>query len=103
MATILLVAEQAQGRLKKATLHALRAAEQLAAKNGGDLQALVIGNGAAGAAKELSECVARVHFVEGDAFTYPLAETHSAAAAQAAKAIGATDVVIAASAYGKDL
>ena len=34
MATILLVAEQAHGNLKKATLNALAAAQQLAQKNG---------------------------------------------------------------------
>src|SRR5262249_28510720 len=44
-----------------------------------------------------------VHFVEGEAFARPLAETHSSAVVQAAKAVAATDVVIAASAYGKDI
>ena len=54
MATILLVAEQAQGHLKKATLSALTAAQQLAAKNGGQIQALLIGPGAAQSAQELA-------------------------------------------------
>jgi len=46
MAKILLVAEQAHGHLKKATLSALSAAQQLAQKNGGQIEALVIGAGA---------------------------------------------------------
>src|SRR5436190_1118290 len=41
MATILLVAEQAHGHLKKATLNALTAAQQLAQKNGGQVQGIV--------------------------------------------------------------
>src|SRR5215472_3848537 len=103
MATILLIAEQAQGQLKKATLHALTAAEQLAEKNGGQIQAVVIGEGALSAAKDLAAYVQLVHFVEAEGFARPLAETHSSAVAQAAKAVAATDVVIAASAYGKDI
>src|SRR5215471_15463489 len=103
MATILLVAEQAQGQLKKATLHALTAAEQLAEKNGGQIQAVVVGEGALNAAKELSAYVPLVHVVEGEPFARPLAETHSSAVAQVAKELAAKDVVIAASAYGKDI
>jgi electron transfer flavoprotein alpha subunit len=103
MATILLIAEQAQGQLKKATLHALTAAEQLAEKNRGEIQAVVVGEGAFSAAKDLSAYVPVVHVVEGEAFARPLAETHSSAAAQLANAVAATDIVIAASAYGKDI
>src|SRR5262249_27966645 len=103
MATILLVAEQAQGQLKKATLHALTAAEQLAEKTGGQIQGVLVGEGASTAAKELAAYVPLVHFVESEAFARPLAETHSFAVAQAAKAGAATDVGIAASAYGKDI
>jgi len=44
-----------------------------------------------------------VHTVEGAAFEHALAETHAAAAAEAAKKIGATDVLLAATAYGKDV
>ena len=103
MATILLVAEQAGGHVKKATLSALTAAQQLAAKNGGKIEAVVIGQGAAQSAQELAAYVPIVHAVEGDGFAHALAETHAATAAQAAKAAAATDVVIAATAYGKDI
>jgi electron transfer flavoprotein alpha subunit len=103
MATILLIAEQAHGQLKKATLSALTAAQQLAAKSGGEVHGLVIGQGAAKSAQELSAYVATVYAVEGPGFEHGLAETHGAAAAEAAKKTSATDVVLAATAYGKDI
>ena len=103
MATILVIGEQAHGHLKKATLSALTAAQQLAQKNGGQVQGVVIGAGAAQAAQELSGYVGIVHTVEGAGLEHALAETHSAAAAQAAKKLGANDVVIAATTYGKDI
>jgi len=99
MATILLVAEQAHGHLKKATLNALTAAQQLAQKNGGQIQAVVVG----GAGEELAQFVQNVHFVQNAEFEHALAETHAAAVAEAAKKLQATDVVIAATAYGKDI
>jgi electron transfer flavoprotein alpha subunit len=103
MAKILLIAEQAHGHLKKATLSALSAAQQLAQKNGGQIEAVVIGAGAGQSAQELAAFVSAVHTVEGSAFEHALAETHAAAAVEAAKKIGATDVVLAATAYGKDV
>ncbi len=103
MATILLVAEQAHGKLKKATLSALTAAQQLAQKNGGQIQGLLVGPGAAQAGQELAGYVGAVHAVEGAGFEHALAETHAAAVAEAAKKVGATDVVLAATAYGKDV
>jgi electron transfer flavoprotein alpha subunit len=104
MATILVIGEQAHGHLKKATLNALSAAQQLAEKNGGQIQAVIIGGAdAAAAAQELAAHVPVVQLVQGAAFEHALAETHAAAAAEAAKKVGATDVVIAATAYGKDI
>src|SRR5258705_6068121 len=103
MATILVIGEQAHGHLKKATLSALTAAQQLAQKNGGQVQGVLIGAGAAQAAQELAASLGTVHAIEGAGLDHALAETHSAAAAEAAKKLGATDVVIAATAYGKDI
>jgi electron transfer flavoprotein alpha subunit len=103
MATILVIAEQAHGHLKKATLSALTAAQQLAQKNGGTVQGVAIGPGSRAAAQELAAYVGTVYAVEGAGFEHALAETHSAAAAEAAKKAGASDVVIAATAYGKDI
>ena len=102
MATILLVAEQAKGQLKKATLQALTAAQQLARANGGQVHGLVVGAGAQQSAQELASYGIAVHAVEAG-FEHALAETHGAAIAEAAKKLAATDVVIAATAYGKDI
>jgi electron transfer flavoprotein alpha subunit len=99
MGTILLVAEQAAGHLKKATLQALDAAQKI----GGTVEAVLIGAGAGTSAQELAAYVSKVHVVEGAGFEHALAESHSAAAAAAAKACNATEVVIAATAYGKDI
>jgi electron transfer flavoprotein alpha subunit len=103
MALILVIGEQAHGHLKKATLSALTAAQQLAQKNGGQVQGMLIGAGAQQAAQELSASVGVVHAIEGTGLEHALAETHAAAAAEAAKKLGATDVVIAATTYGKDI
>src|SRR5690349_13186723 len=103
MATILVVGEQAGGHLKKATLAALSAAQQLAAKTGGQIAGLVIGGGAGQSAQELAGYGIPVHVVEGAGFEHALAETHSAAAAEVAKKAGASEVVLAATAYGKDI
>jgi len=103
MATILVIGEQAHGHLKKATLSALTAAQQLAQKNGGQVQGVLIGAGAAQAAQELAAYLGTVHVIEGNGLEHALSETHSAAAAEAAKKVGATDVVLAATAYGKDI
>src|SRR5215470_16084603 len=103
MATVLVVGEQAAGHLKKATLSALSAAQQVAQKTGGQVAGLVVGAGAGQAAQELSTYGIPVHVVEGGAFEHALAETHSAAAAEVAKKLGASEVVMAATAYGKDI
>ena len=103
MATILVVAEQANGHLKKATLSALTAAQQVAKNTGANIAGVVIGAGAGQAAQDLAAYGIPVHVVEGAAFEHALAETHSAAAAEVAKKAGAVEVVIAATAYGKDI
>jgi len=103
MATILVVAEQANGHLKKASLAALSAAKQLASKTGGQLAGALIGAGAGQAAQELAGYGVPVHAVEGAGLEHALAETHSAAAAEVAKKLGASEIVIAATAYGKDI
>ncbi|GAC1344477.1 MAG: FAD-binding protein [Myxococcales bacterium] len=103
MAAILVIAEQAKGELKKAALSALGAGQELARRTGAPLHALVIGGDAAKAAAKAAECGAIVHVADGPAFAHALAEPHAKAAIAAAKATGATHVVIAATAYGKDV
>ena len=94
MAT-LLIAEQAAGKLKKATAHAVTVAQKMS----GPVHGLVVGPESA--AKELAEYVATAHYLDG--VPHALAEVDAAAAAALAKEIGATEIVIAATAYGKDI
>jgi electron transfer flavoprotein alpha subunit len=94
MAT-LLIAEQGAGKLKKATAHALSVAQKLS----GPIHGFVVGPESA--AKELAEYVPEAHYVAG--IDHAVAETHAAAVAQVAREVGATEIVVAATAYGKDL
>ena len=103
MAAVLVVAEQAKGQLKKASFAALGAGQQIAARTGGELHCVVIGAGVGAAAQQAAQTGATVHVVDGAAFEHALAETHAQAAVAAAKATSATHVVLAATAYGKDL
>jgi electron transfer flavoprotein alpha subunit len=103
MATVLVIAEQSHGQLKKASLAALGAGAQIAQRIGGEVHAVIAGAGAAAAAKAAAEHAKVVHVVEGEGFAHALAETHSAAAVAAAKATSASHVVVAATTYGKDL
>jgi len=103
MAAILVVGEQAHGHLKKATLSALTAAQQIAQRTGAQIQGVLVGSGIGTSAQEFSSYGITVHAVEGAPFEHALAETHSAAITAAAKAAGASDVVVSATAYGKDV
>src|SRR5205085_11927085 len=103
MAAILVVGEQAHGHLKKATLSALSAAQQMAQKTGAQVQGVLVGSGIGSSAQEFASYGITVHAADAAAFEHALAETLAAAIAAAAKAAGASDVVMAASAYGKDV
>ena len=61
MATILVVAEQSNGHLKKATLSALTAAQQVAKNTGANIAGVVIGAGAGQAAQDLAAYGIPVH------------------------------------------
>src|SRR5438132_8889715 len=95
MAT-LLIAEQAGGKLKRATAHAVTVAQKIGA---GPIHGFVVGPESA--ASELAGYVATAHYLAG--IEHAIAETHAAAAVQLAKEINATAIVVAATAYGKDI
>jgi len=104
MANVLIYAEQAGGTLKKAALPAITAGQALAKAAGGELDLVVIGDGAAKAAEQAKTFGAKtVHVVEGAAFQHYLAEPYAKAIAAAAKASGATWVGSASTAQGKDV
>src|SRR5512146_1109365 len=101
MANVLIVAEQVSGTLRKATLHAIGAGQDLARRAGGKLQILVLGQGVSGVADQL-----KVHgdvlVADAPALASYLAEAYTPVVADAVKACGATYVGAAATAFGKD-
>ena len=103
MSNILVVAELADGALKKATLTAVSFARQAAARQGGEVHGLVIGQGIGGAAEELAKYVATVHSADDGGLTNALAEPYAHVIKAAAEASGASVICMAATAHGKDL
>jgi electron transfer flavoprotein alpha subunit len=104
MANILVVAEQFKGKLRKASLNALGAAQQLQQRAGGEVHVLVLGKNVEGAAKEIAKHgPAKVHVADADALAAPLAETYGKVIADAAKATGAAWVLAPATPQGKDV
>ncbi|MCB9655337.1 MAG: electron transfer flavoprotein subunit alpha/FixB family protein [Deltaproteobacteria bacterium] len=103
MSNVLIVAEVQNQTIKPATLTAITFAREAAARTGGQVHGVVIGQGIDGAAQEMAKYVATVHAVDGDAYGQPLAEMYAQAIAAAQKASGAGVVCMAATAHGKDV
>ncbi len=104
MSNVLVVAEQLEGALRKASLPAVKAGRELAGKVGGKCHVLVLGKSVAAAAAEIAPYGAdAVHTAEDPALEHYLAEPYAQAVEQAARALGAGYVVATASSTGKDL
>ncbi len=103
MTNVLVVAEQQHGTLKKASLHALGAGAQLAARTGGALHVALLGSGIGEVAKALAAFGATVHAADDAALAHGLAEAAAPVIAQIAKSVGAGYVGAAATASGKDV
>jgi electron transfer flavoprotein alpha subunit len=103
MSNVLVVAEQAGGHVKKATLHAISAGREIAKRTGGQLHLAVLGQGVAPVAEELKAFGAQVHAADAPVLAHYLAESFAPVVAEIAKASGATYVGAAATAFGKDL
>jgi electron transfer flavoprotein alpha subunit len=103
MATILILAEQGGGELRRASLRALSAGQQLARRTGAELHAALLGDGVAAQAAELAGYGVPVHLVEDRALEKPMAATHAPALAALARRLGAGFLGAAATAYGKDV
>ncbi len=102
MADVLVVAEVAEGKLKKTTHSAVTFARRAATALGGTYTILVIGDGAAGAAQEAAGLgAAKVLLAEDASFAHYVAERYAPTVAAVGK--GFAVVVGTASAYGKDL
>ncbi|MBK7862279.1 MAG: electron transfer flavoprotein subunit alpha/FixB family protein [Archangiaceae bacterium] len=99
MATVLVVVEaQPDGQLKKATLNAITAARQL-----GDVHAVVLAKDASALAAEVKDYVKVVHAGSGAHLEHYLAENWAPAVADVAKSINAEWVGAAATQQGRDL
>ncbi len=103
MANVLVVAEQSGGHLRKATFHAISAGRALAKRAGGSLHVAILGKGIAPLAAELAAYGATVHAADAPALERYTAEAFAPVVADVARGAGATYVVAAASAFGKDL
>ena len=104
MGNILVVAEQFKGKLRKASLNAVGAAQKIKARAGGDVVVLVMGKGVASVGQQLATCGAsKVLVADHDALVNPLAETYGKVIADAARAVNASWVVSAATNAGKDI
>jgi len=105
MSSVLLFVQHDGGKVLKGTLVALTAAQELRATWGaGDIVGVVLGTGAAVAAREVSEYgLSKVLYSEQPLFERYRAEPYARAVAVAMREIGATTVVGLASSTGKDL
>jgi electron transfer flavoprotein alpha subunit len=104
MSNVLIFCEQSSGTLKKSSLPAIAAGQQLAKATGGELHLLLVGDGAERAAEQAAGFGAKaVHTVTGAGFSQYLAETYGRAIAAAAKAASAVWVGASSTAQSKDV
>ena len=100
---VLILAEQSNGVIRKATWHALGAGQEVARRTGGALHVALLGKGVAALAQELASSGATVHLADAPVLEHGLAEVHAPVLAELAKACQATYLGAAATAYGKDV
>jgi electron transfer flavoprotein alpha subunit len=103
MSNIIVLAEQHEGELVKASLNAVGAAQQLSQIVGGGFDIAVVGHQVAGVAGALSSYGAQtVYQVENELCAGYTAQAYAIAFDQAVKASGASFVIATATAKGKD-
>jgi electron transfer flavoprotein alpha subunit len=100
---VLILAEQSNGVIRKATWHALGAGQEVARRTGGALHVALLGKGVAALAQELAASGATVHLADAPVLEHGLAEAHAPVLAELAKTCQATYLGAAATAYGKDV
>jgi electron transfer flavoprotein alpha subunit len=103
MADILVVVEHQEGVFRKNTLSAISAAKTLAGLIGGEVDALVLGDGVGAVADQVAGTgVRKVLLGEGAAFARYLAVTYARAVGQLLKEQGYGAALAPASTFGKD-
>src|SRR5437868_3435241 len=102
--SILILAEHDDGRLKLATLAAVRCAQQLCTDAGGQFEVLVLGASVGPIAESLRRYGAS-NVVVGDhpALEHPVADKYAQILAETAKSRNSTMITAAASTYSKDI
>jgi electron transfer flavoprotein alpha subunit len=104
MSKVIVLAEQQFGKLAKASLHAITAAQQIAQRAGGGFDVAIAGAGIDAIAAQLGGYgAANVIQLEAAALKDYTAPAYAQAFAQAVKSSGAAFVVAAATAIGKDM
>jgi len=103
MSSLLIVAEQFKGELRKVTLNALGFGKDAAAKLGLELHVLLMGDDISDLGETLAAYGAKVHLAEDDAFENYMTEAFTQTVVKVADDIGATMIAGAATVMGKDL
>ncbi|GDY03484.1 electron transfer flavoprotein subunit alpha [Planctomycetota bacterium] len=103
MSNILVVAEVRAGKLKRPSLEAITAAQQLAAKTGGKVIALAIGSFLDAAGKELAATAHEVVLADTPEFAAFSGDAYARVVTEQVKAHAASAVLMAHTAMGKDL
>jgi electron transfer flavoprotein alpha subunit len=104
MSNILVVAEVRSGSLKRSSLEAVSAAQQLAAKTSGKVIAMAVGHGIDAAGQELADNgAAQVVLADSAELANFSGDAWARIVADQAKELGASAVLMAHSAMGKDL
>jgi len=105
MATVLIfVEQQPDGRIRKASLHAIEAGKQLAGKLGADLHLALIGQSVQTVASEVASLGAKqIHLIEHASYAHYVAESFTPALTELVQKMGATHLGSASTALGKDL
>lgn len=101
---IAVIAEARNGSLKKPSLETVTAAVELSGKAGGEVIAIVLGSGVDAAKAELQASGAqRVVAIEADALANYSGDGFARATVEALESLGATAILMAHTAMGKDL
>ena len=102
MSNIIVIAEVRAGSLKRPSLEAITAAQQLASANGGQVIAIACGNDIDAAAAELGSA-SKVIAIDGAGFAEYSGDAWAKAIAEQVKANDGAAVLMAHTAMGKDL
>lgn len=104
MSNIIVIAEVRSGTLKRPSLEAVTAAQELAKSTGGQVVAVACGNGIDQAAKQLADNGAqKVIAIDGPSFEQYSGDAYAKAIAEQVKANDGAAVLMAHTAMGKDL